>query len=188
MITPSANSADHPQGSSPSEEEFVRLFMQFQRILLAYLRTTLVVPWTWRRFSKKPASFCGATVKNSRRVPISWIGQPRLLKMKFTSSVATINTFHKSSSEELLDQWRREWSRKVIWSRLGIGRFEQCLQDIERTRSAISQCRLRCQSHQKGSGTKVWECRQTVIYKALNRIRQRLLKCIRHRLIAEGRV
>ena len=63
MATSQADSANHPHNNRSNEDEYVRLVVQHQGLLFAYLRTIFVAQRMPRKFCKRHASFFRAKRK-----------------------------------------------------------------------------------------------------------------------------
>jgi RNA polymerase sigma-70 factor, ECF subfamily len=185
MLPSQADSTNHSQGSCLPDDEFVHLFVQHQRALFLYARTLLgdvaateevmqetsMVLWHKRHQFVPGSSF------------VNWamtVAQFQVLKYRQRHKHTP-----RAIDEELLGQLATDM---VAYYDL-----------FDARQRALGQCLDALNSHDRNLVNAAYSVDATKkdvsrlvgmtpngLYKALNRIRQRLHRCIQHRLTAEG--
>jgi RNA polymerase sigma-70 factor (ECF subfamily) len=180
------NFTDRPSGDSPDDDEFVRLFVQYQRVLFAYLRTALgspadaeevlqetsVILWRERRQFVAGTNF------------VNWattVAQNQVRKFRRTRK----HVPHQIS-DELLDQMAGQIVSQTEWIAARHAALEQCLETLAEHERRLIGAGYGAKINKKATAEHLGMTPNR-FYKALNRIRQRLLKCIERRLTSEDR-
>ena len=186
MFTSQADSPNFPSDKRASEEEFVRLFVQYQRVLFVYLRTALGNPADAEEVMQETSII----LWHDRQ---QFVVGTSFVNWAMTIAQNQVHKFRRSRKHiphplaaDLLDQIAAQTVARHDLSEARHQALEQCLQTLsERERHLISAA-YSVQATKKMVSQDIGVT-PSVFYKALNRIRQRLLKCINYRLLAEGR-
>jgi RNA polymerase sigma-70 factor (ECF subfamily) len=187
MVASQPSPSDCPQQDRTDEDEYVRLIVKHQGLLFAYLRTilespadaedvlqeTCVVLWRKRHqfvvgtsFVNWATTIAQYTVRRYRRTR-----KPQLLNDELLDQISAEMAAELIADNDLIDARHRALMR--------------CMDALsERDRNLINAI------YRSKASKKVVSDRLGMsvngLYKALNRIRQRLQKCIEYRLVAEG--
>lgn len=185
MVASQNDSSSPVQGDGPGDE-FVHLLVQHQRILFVYLRTALgspadaeevlqetsVILWRERSQFKLGTNF------------VNWattIAQNQVRKFRRGCK-------HRPYllSEGLLDQMAEEVAAQSELVQSRRHALEQCLEVLSEQDRRLISAAYGAKATKKAVGERLGMA-PTMFYKTLNRIRLRLLKCIKQRLATEGR-
>jgi RNA polymerase sigma-70 factor, ECF subfamily len=186
MMASQTDSSTHSQGDRPDEDEFVCLFVQYQRVLFAYLRTALGTPVDAEEVLQETS----VILWRERR---QFVLGTNFVNWATTIAQNQVRKFRRNRkhipqllNEELLDQMAAEVAAQCDLIESRRQALEQCLETLSQRDRGLIDAAYGVNDTKKSVGQRLGMT-PNVFYKALNRIRQRLLKCIRHRLMAEGR-
>jgi RNA polymerase sigma-70 factor, ECF subfamily len=186
MVASQAGSTDRPHDSPSADEEVMRLFMQHQPMLFVFLQTLLndyadaeeVLQETSIVIWRKRQQFVPGTSFANWAMTVAQLEARKFLR--------TRKQLPRAFNDELVDQLAAEMvaEHDLIESRHRALRY--CLENLKDNERHLVDVAYGVDLTMKVISEQLGMI-PSRFYKTLNRIRQRLQKCIQYRLAAEGR-